>query len=86
MSLQNYQHISSFLDKHELHSIIKNMRNNASPGPDGLNAAFYKSVWHWIADDVYSVVREFYTSTFLHSDLNQTFIALIPKKMQPMIP
>ena len=32
------------------------------------------------------MVREFYTSAFLHSDLNQTFIALIPKKMQPMIP
>lgn len=27
----------------ELHSIIKNMRSNASPRPDGLNAAFYKA-------------------------------------------
>jgi hypothetical protein len=27
----------------ELHVIIKEMRSNASPGPDGLNAAFYKS-------------------------------------------
>jgi hypothetical protein len=62
------------------------MGSNASPGPDGLNVAFYKSAWPWIADDVYTVVREFYTSAFLHNDLNQTFIALIPKKMQPMIP
>ena len=31
MSLQNYQHISSIPDKHELHSIIKNMRSNALP-------------------------------------------------------
>jgi len=29
----------------ELRAIIKNMRSNASPGPDGLNAAFYKSTW-----------------------------------------
>lgn len=29
----------------ELHAIIKNMRSNASPRPDGLNAAFFKSAW-----------------------------------------
>jgi hypothetical protein len=32
----------------ELHNIIKNMRSNASPGPDGINAAFFKSAWPWI--------------------------------------
>jgi hypothetical protein len=62
------------------------MRSNASPGPDGLNTAFYKSTWPWLARDVHTLVRDFYTSTFLSLELNQTFIALIPKKMQPVHP
>jgi hypothetical protein len=77
---------NSLHDAHKLHSIIKNMRNNASPGPDGLNVAFYKAAWPWVSQDVHSLVRDFYTSAFLQPELNQTFIALIPKKMQHVLP
>lgn len=73
-------------DVHELYAIIKDMRSNASPGPDGLNAAFYRTAWPWISQDVLKLVTDFYTSAFLHPELNQTFIALIPKKMQPTVP
>ena len=46
-------------DLNEIHDIIRNMRSNAAPGPDGLNAAFYKSAWHWAKDDIYKVVKRF---------------------------
>jgi hypothetical protein len=49
----------------ELHAIVKDMRSNASPGPDGLNAAFYKSAWSSIASDVHSLVTSFYSSAFM---------------------
>jgi hypothetical protein len=62
------------------------MRNNASPGPDGLNPAFYKSVWSWIKQDVSNLVTQFYSSAHFSDDINKTFIALIPKKEQPLIP
>lgn len=62
------------------------MRSDASLGPDGLNAAFYKSAWPWIAQDVHKLVTEFYTSAYFQQELNQTFIALIPKKIQPIVP
>jgi hypothetical protein len=85
MSLQSTQRINSIPDKTELHSIIKNMRNNASPWLNGLNEAFYKSAWPWIADDVHTLVSNFYTTIVLHNDLNRIHIALIPKKIQPII-
>lgn len=39
---------NSVPDKEEVWNILKGMRNDASPGPDGLNAAFYKAAWSWI--------------------------------------
>jgi hypothetical protein len=67
-------------DINELYSIIKNMRSNATPGPDGLNAAFYKATWNWSKQDVHHLVSAFYTDSTLPPELNRTFITLIPKK------
>jgi hypothetical protein len=68
-------------DKQEVWGILKDMRKNASPGPDGFNVAFYISAWDWIGDDVTNVVRNFYTTATLPPHLNDTHIALIPKKL-----
>jgi hypothetical protein len=62
------------------------MRSNATPGPDGLNIAFYKASWNWSKQDVHRLVSEFYTNASLPADLNQTFITLIPKKPNPVTP
>jgi len=62
------------------------MRGNATPGPDGLNAAFYKTAWPWIQHDVHNLVTDFHSTAQFPEDLNQTYITLIPKKDQPIIP
>lgn len=62
------------------------MRRNASPGPDGFNVAFYISAWDWIGDDVTAVVTTFYTTGILPPHLNDTQIALIPKKLTCHLP
>lgn len=62
------------------------MRNMASPGPDSLNAAFYKSAWSWIQKDVHQMVTDFYTTAHMPVDINKTFITLVPKKNNPSIP
>jgi hypothetical protein len=70
----------------EVYEIIKGMRSKAAPGPDGLNAAFYKASSSWIKDNVYKVVTDFYDSGTIPADVNQTYINFIPKKQQPIIP
>jgi hypothetical protein len=62
------------------------MRSNAAPGPDGLNAAFYKASWDWIANDVYDLVASFYRSGYLPAEINYTHITLIPKINAPLTP
>uniref|UniRef100_A0A8R7TJJ5 Reverse transcriptase n=1 Tax=Triticum urartu TaxID=4572 RepID=A0A8R7TJJ5_TRIUA len=53
----------------------------ASPGPNGFNVAFDTSAWRWIGDDVSILVRNFYITFILPPHLNDTNIALIPKKL-----
>ena len=62
------------------------MRNGASPGPDGLNAKFYKHTWPWIASDVYKLIIDFYNTALMQPELNQTFLVLLPKKTQSVTP
>lgn len=62
------------------------MRSNEAPGPDGLNAAFFKSSWEWIGKDVHDLVVSFYQSASLPSEINKTHITLIPKINAPNSP
>jgi len=62
------------------------MRSNAAPGPDGLNAAFYKASWDWIAKYVHGLVVSFYMTKNLPAEINCTHIALIPKTNSPLTP
>jgi hypothetical protein len=77
---------NSVPDKQEVWGILKAMKKNASPGPDGFSVGFYTSAWDWIGDDVTNVVRSFYTSGTLPPHLNDTHIALIPKKLACHLP
>lgn len=76
----------SIPDKEEILQVLKGMKRNASPGPDGLNVAFYISAWKWIGDDVTKLVQDFYTRGKFHPQLNKTYIALIPKKANARTP
>jgi len=84
------QHLHHFTnstpDIQELHQIMKDMRNTASPGPDGLNAAFYKASWNWLSKDVHKLVSDFYRTASFSQEINRTYITLIPKRMQPILP
>jgi hypothetical protein len=86
LSQDQMMYTDSIPTMQELYSIIKSMRSNASPGPDALNAAFYKSAWPWIGNDIYKMVYDFYTQAFLTPEINQTYLVLIPKKIHPIIP
>jgi hypothetical protein len=76
----------SIPDMQEIHAIVKNMRSNAAPGPDGLNASFYKSSWEWTGKDVLELVSSFYQTGSLSPDINKTHITLIPKVKAPNSP
>lgn len=50
----------SIPDKREIRTILQQMKRDALPGPDGLNVAFYRAAWPWIAEDITTLVTNFY--------------------------
>ena len=57
-------------DKAENFQILKEMKLNASPGPDGFNVEFYLATWEWIGDEVTQLVSSFYATSILPPHIN----------------
>jgi len=47
---------------------------------------FYIATWNWIGQDVYALLRSFFETCILPAHINESHIALIPKKLVPLIP
>jgi len=78
--------LDSIPDKEEIWQILKHMKRDAAPGPDGFNVAFYRAAWPWVGDDVTTLVHNFYRTGTLPPEINKTFIVLIPKKNAHVLP
>lgn len=71
--------------KEEVYSALKSMTATAAPGPDGMLALFYQKFWSIVGDDVSSLVLDILNGNGDPSNINHTFICLIPKKKKPII-
>ncbi|KAL9235614.1 hypothetical protein vseg_010359 [Gypsophila vaccaria] len=63
----------------EVKIALDQMHPNKAPGPDGLNANFFKTYWHIVGGDVSEFVIDILNGTANISHINKTHIVLIPK-------
>ncbi|KAK3212400.1 hypothetical protein Dsin_017106 [Dipteronia sinensis] len=68
----------------EVWEAVRNCGVDKSPGPDGLNFNFIKANWEVIKDDVMNFFGKFYSDGSRIKELNNTFVALIPKIPKPV--
>jgi hypothetical protein len=68
----------------EIDSIINNLPNGKSPGPDGFNSNFMKKCWQIISHEFYDLCTRFYENNICLQSINGSYIVLIPKKDNPM--
>lgn len=64
----------------EIKKAIFSMKKFGSPGPDGIQAAFYQHFWSEVGTSVTSMVNQALQTGMVPKDLFQVFITLIPKK------
>ena len=67
----------------EVQPALKKMDANTAPGPDGLSPLFYKQFWGKIGWEVTEAVLSVLNIGTIPSNLNHTFITLIPKIQSP---
>lgn len=64
----------------ELTESVRNIKNNKSPGPDGLSPEFYKEFWEHIKQLYFNMIQETFEFGELPDSLKCAIITLIYKK------
>lgn len=57
-----------------------------SPGPDGIPALFFQKYWKLVGNDISSMVLSILNEEVSLENINNTFVALIPKCKIPASP
>jgi hypothetical protein len=65
----------------ELEKILHTLASNKLPGSDGLTIKVIKACWHFIRDDLYALILEYWNAEQLYPELLQGIIRLLPKKL-----
>lgn len=64
----------------ELSEVVNNMKENRSPGLDGLTSEFYKTCWPFIDNIVYNMIIETFDKGELCDSMKKAVVTLIYKK------
>jgi hypothetical protein len=78
----NYM-INQEVTEKELHEALFQLHPDKAPGPDGFTAHFYQKCWHIIKRDLLRMVQYVQKSAKIGGNTNSTFLALIPKDLNP---
>ncbi|MCH99842.1 hypothetical protein A2U01_0020857, partial [Trifolium medium] len=78
----NHMLTSPFIEE-EFQQAVFSMHPDKSPGPDGLNPAFYQKFWPLCGKDIFEACCSWLEDEHFPSDLNDTNIALIAKVDRP---
>jgi len=72
--------------ENEVFLAAKNLKPHAAPGLGGMPALFYQQFWSIVGKDVTSFALKILNGGGNPSNINYTYICLIPKKKKPKVP
>ncbi|GKD70694.1 cysteine-rich receptor-like protein kinase [Tanacetum coccineum] len=68
----------------EIKDAVWDCGGSKAPGPDGFTFKFIKRFWETIGSDFVDMVKRFEIDAFIPRGCNSSFIALVPKKCDPI--
>ena len=66
----------------EIDTVVKNLPNDKSLGPDGFSNEFLKASWPVIKNDIYELCKAFHEGNVCLRSINTSLITLIPKTQE----
>ena len=78
----DYNVLEGKIESYELSKTLKNMKNNKTPGIDGLPAEFYKFFWLKLKNIISDALNYSYETGKLSCTLRQSLIICLPKGQQ----
>jgi len=79
---ENFDLMKPFSEQ-EIVEVIWAMESDKAPGPDGFSIHFYKACWPIIKTDLLRMIFAFQKKAKMGGCTNSTFLALIPKDVNP---
>ena len=67
----------------EIIDVIWSMEPDKAPGPDGFSFHFYRVCWSVIRKYILRMIKDFQLKAKVGGCTNSTFLALIPKEVNP---
>lgn len=86
ISPSDFNILSTEFRTKDVTEVIKSLKSNSAPGPDGLPAHFYHHYWDIIGSNILDFVLNILNNEGSIEDINHTFICLIPKNNPPSTP
>ena len=80
ISMEENEELCRVPSREEIQKVVFEMKSLKAPRPDGFLVLFYKHYWETVGDQIILATQSFFISGRILSKLNETFIALIPKK------
>ena len=68
-------------DEEEVFGVINDFNGDKAPGLDGFSIVFFQSCWCVLKTKIMAVFHNFHTQAVFETNLNASFLAFIPKKV-----
>ena len=81
--VDNLQDLILPFSAEELDGVVKFMKPDRAPSPDGFNGLFVKTCWPIIKEDFLKLCNDFYSGTSSLESINGSYITLVPKNHSP---
>ncbi|GJV26852.1 hypothetical protein Tco_1383300 [Tanacetum coccineum] len=85
LNLEQAADLETPISRDEIRNAVWGCGENKSPGPDGFTFEFFRKFWAVVGPDLCTAVEWFFDHGSFSIGCNSSFIALIPKTLDPKI-